>query len=101
MALVKCYECCRQVSDIASQCPQCGAPKPGHVRTSIACYNCKRNCVDDKLPHCPLCGVPAPAWKCTFCSGKGRSNNANCGVCKGSGKLVSWVNKHGGPMVSG
>ena len=27
MALIKCYECSREISDKAPACPQCGAPK--------------------------------------------------------------------------
>ena len=27
MALIKCYECSKQISDLAPACPQCGAPK--------------------------------------------------------------------------
>ena len=27
MALIKCYECGKEISDKAPSCPQCGAPK--------------------------------------------------------------------------
>ena len=27
MALIKCYECSKEISDQAAACPQCGAPK--------------------------------------------------------------------------
>lgn len=29
MALIKCWECAREISDKASACPHCGAPAPG------------------------------------------------------------------------
>ena len=28
MALIKCYECSKEISDKAVNCPHCGAPKP-------------------------------------------------------------------------
>lgn len=36
MALVNCAECGREISDVATTCPQCGAPGPGLVRQALA-----------------------------------------------------------------
>ena len=41
MALIKCYECNKEISDAAAACPSCGAPK-------------KRKTYIPVLP-CPMC----------------------------------------------
>ncbi len=35
MALISCYECCKEVSDRATVCPHCGAPKLRIEKNSI------------------------------------------------------------------
>lgn len=36
MALVRCGECGRQISDKAPACPQCGCPKPPTMSESLS-----------------------------------------------------------------
>jgi len=36
MALIKCYECCREVSSLAPACPHCGAPAKNISRPEVA-----------------------------------------------------------------
>ena len=35
MALIKCYECGKEISDTADKCPHCGAPKPNAVGNAV------------------------------------------------------------------
>lgn len=46
MALINCSECGKKVSDMASNCPNCGHPI--HQSTEQK--------VDDNFPRCPKCG---------------------------------------------
>lgn len=54
MALIKCYECSKEISDKAKSCPHCGASKP------IECYECKK-LISKTLRACPNCGVERPS----------------------------------------
>lgn len=52
MALIQCFECGAQVSDLAKSCPRCGAP----VRESCKCMECG-NIVSINAIFCPQCGT--------------------------------------------
>lgn len=53
MALIKCSECGRMISDKALNCPQCGAP----VEVKIQCAECGES-IPDNCMVCPNCGCP-------------------------------------------
>lgn len=53
MALIQCSECGAQVSDLAKNCPQCGAP----VKVPCRCMECG-HIVSPNAIMCPQCGVP-------------------------------------------
>jgi len=58
MALIKCDECGRDISDKAVSCPGCGCPVA--VKTSvdtIKCEECGKE-IDLTASHCPECGFP-------------------------------------------
>ena len=42
MALIKCSECGKEISDKATSCPNCGCPINGEVD-------------EPNVPHCPAC----------------------------------------------
>ena len=77
MALIKCYECGKQISDTAPACPGCGAPKKAPPKKDyyitsddgekINTHMTKEEWdamtrrgvqrqMDMKYPKCPLCG---------------------------------------------
>ncbi|MDP6892011.1 MAG: hypothetical protein QF731_02430 [Verrucomicrobiota bacterium] len=64
MALIKCYECSKKVSDAAAICPSCGAPKKRKTYIPVlACPLCdgsmeKISSVEDiaKKLRCRKCG---------------------------------------------
>ena len=51
MALIKCYECSKEISDTAKACPHCGAGK------YIECHECSKKISED-LDTCSNCGAP-------------------------------------------
>tara|TARA_B100000902_G_scaffold6694_1_gene8674 strand:+ start:501 stop:1238 length:738 start_codon:yes stop_codon:yes gene_type:complete len=51
MALIKCYECSKEISDMAESCPHCGAGK------AIECHECSKQ-ISKRLNKCPHCGAP-------------------------------------------
>jgi hypothetical protein len=51
MALIKCYECSKEISDIAEACPHCGAVK------TVECHECSKQ-ISKGLNKCPHCGAP-------------------------------------------
>ncbi len=51
MALIRCAECNREVSSVASQCPHCGY----YVRS--ICDKCKYLSYDSGVPDCPVRGI--------------------------------------------
>ena len=53
MALVKCSECGKQVSDQAKVCVHCGCP----IEKKQFCPECGKE-VSDKATVCPTCGCP-------------------------------------------
>ncbi len=53
MALIKCYECEKEISDKAPACPQCGAP----ARPQITCPDCGQDFAAS-LTACSGCGCP-------------------------------------------
>lgn len=53
MALINCKECGKQVSDLATSCPHCGAP----VETKVYCKECGEQ-IAESVSVCPNCGCP-------------------------------------------
>lgn len=53
MALIKCKECGHEVSDRASECPNCGCP----IEKINYCVECGQLFPDD-MNECPNCGCP-------------------------------------------
>jgi RNA polymerase subunit RPABC4/transcription elongation factor Spt4 len=51
MALIKCFECSKEISDTAKSCPHCGAGR------SRECHECYERISED-LETCPNCGAP-------------------------------------------
>mgnify|MGYP003956667107 CR=1 FL=1 len=51
MALIKCYECSKEISDTAKACPHCGAGK------AVECHECSKQ-ISENLDSCPNCGAP-------------------------------------------
>lgn len=55
MALIKCVECNKELSEKAPACPHCGCPN-----NQIKCPECSAF-VDDAIDTCPTCGYPFKA----------------------------------------
>ena len=51
MSLIKCYECSKEISDKAKDCPHCGVGK------AIECHECSKQ-ISKGLKKCPHCGAP-------------------------------------------
>ena len=77
MALVKCKECDRDVSDAAAACPNCGAPVP--------------KTIDADEEQCPFCMtvVRAEATVCPNCKAKKGYTQAQ-GTVYGKGLTIFW-----------
>ena len=58
MALIKCPDCGKEVSDIAEACPNCGRPikDEGIYESTLKCPNCGRQ-VFEITSNCPDCGT--------------------------------------------
>lgn len=52
MALIKCSECNKDISEKAKACPHCGCPN-----NQIKCPECS-GFMSDELNDCPKCGYP-------------------------------------------
>ncbi|MDQ7049903.1 MAG: zinc ribbon domain-containing protein [Enterobacterales bacterium] len=69
MALINCFECGNQVSDLAKACPQCGAPlvksPEASSNTTFASTIPKKSQI-----QCPFCksALDAEAITCGYCS---------------------------------
>ena len=64
MALIKCTNCEKEISDKAKVCPQCGQPvvldiPVQEVASSILCEECGTEILEG-LDVCPNCGCPVP-----------------------------------------
>lgn len=70
MALIKCSECGRDVSDKASACPHCGNP----LTPKIFCEDCG-NEVSPNDKVCPKCGCPIQAKRETTTTNTSSTNN--------------------------
>ena len=53
MALIRCNECGHEVSDRASECPNCGCP----IEKGNCCIECGQP-IPDGVNECPNCGYP-------------------------------------------
>lgn len=89
MALIRCPECSKEISDKASSCPQCGFP----MKESIICVECGyRNKKDEKT--CINCGYPFEEQKkCAFCDEGTLDENDYCNSCGMSNSGVPVLNE--------
>jgi hypothetical protein len=56
MALTLCYECKKQISDLATMCPHCGAPSAADREEQEKRVQMKKLGFDyDRVPKCPIC----------------------------------------------
>lgn len=65
MALIKCSNCEKEISDKAKACPQCGQPVVfvtdiPEEKTPVVCEECGTE-IPDGADACPNCGCPVPA----------------------------------------
>ena len=63
MALIKCYECSREISDKAPTCPNCGAPakqRPQEQPHVGDCRTCGNEVAVTLGDRCPKCGEGNP-----------------------------------------
>tara|TARA_Y100000766_G_C18447994_1_gene384570 strand:- start:209 stop:496 length:288 start_codon:yes stop_codon:yes gene_type:complete len=58
MALIKCWECGKQISDTAASCPSCGAAKKTNPDAEVdaAIQRVARSLMDAGTMSCPACG---------------------------------------------
>ena len=80
MALIKCSECGKEISDKAKVCPHCGAEND-----IIYCPECGKQ-LSSKATICPNCGCPIKGNK----NNENEETNALClgGMVTG---IVSWL----------
>ena len=52
MAMIKCSECGKQMSDNAKVCPHCG-----YKNEVVICPECGEKITDKNIKNCPNCGV--------------------------------------------
>lgn len=61
MALIKCPDCGKEISDKSLHCPQCGCPCSDyytlHGKIKLSCPECHKE-VDKEAENCPNCGCP-------------------------------------------
>ena len=50
MALIKCWECSKEISDTAKACPHCSSGK------AVECHECSKK-ISESLVSCPSCGA--------------------------------------------
>jgi predicted amidophosphoribosyltransferase len=82
MALIECPECKKNVSDMASSCPDCGYPIKSTLMKARASDNilkAKERVTDSMRVSCKICGYEAgsinlTAGVCNNCLQKERSN---------------------------
>ena len=71
MALIKCKECGRVISDKAITCPNCGAP----VEKRVICEECGTEMLES-MRSCPKCGCPNPLFKANTATSQINSNSS-------------------------
>lgn len=57
MALIKCPECGKEISDKAGKCPHCGKILKQESEIKNTCPECQME-IPDKITECPYCGYP-------------------------------------------
>ena len=73
MALIKCEECGKLISDKAQKCPQCGCPVT--PRSTLVCPECG-NMVTENDSKCTNCGCPSTLFRKANSDGQHANNNA-------------------------
>lgn len=74
MALIKCYECGREISSAASSCPHCGAPvippkaieskNTERIVKKMICTGCGKTFEGNEIPDkCPICKCDSSFFK--------------------------------------
>ena len=91
MALIKCSECGKEISDKATTCPNCGCPIDKNGK--IECEECGA-LIDGNETYCKVCGCPTSAMKtendipnditlikCSNCGKEFLNKDDNCIYC--------------------
>lgn len=99
MALIQCPECGREVSDMAQNCPHCGAPIK--MQDKKFCQHCGAP-IDKECVVCPKCGKQVAELKNGFSGNNDRNiiiNNNNTSSSSASANNI--VNPYmGGSLIS-
>ena len=90
MALIKCEECGKMISDKAQKCPQCGFPVIKQ-RSILICPECGNNVSEDNNT-CPTCGCPSSMFEHSLTHIKDNSNEVK------NNKLGSYENQKQTPQ---
>ena len=70
MALIKCSECGKEISDKAKQCLYCGCP----IEKKVFCVECG-NILSENDTSCPNCGCPTIRQTNSISNGNSINNN--------------------------
>ena len=62
MALIRCPECDKEVSDQATSCPNCGFQITDPMHDKMFCSRCGKT-IDKNAVICPACGVPTANYQ--------------------------------------
>lgn len=89
MALIKCPECGKEISDKAEACVYCGFPIKSNLEIKRICPECKNN-VENGISICPTCGfdLKADKWECVECHAFVDNNVDECPKCVASRALT-------------
>ena len=93
MALIKCEECGKDISDKATQCINCGVPinsKPTMIEEKTKfCESCGSKVYLDAV-ICPSCGVPCKELEKTTTTAE---KNISCSKCGSNNVSIQVVNE--------
>ena len=90
MALIKCRECSKQISDKANACPHCGCPlKGGTVASAARCARCGGSGWAGQ-------GMGTPGYSCPACKGSGWAGGSR--TCAMSISKVDCIDFRSGPQ---
>lgn len=85
MALIRCPECSKEISDKATSCPGCGFPLNKNSNTNTV-----------TPPPIPTPIAPKDLMRCSYCKSEMNKNDAHCPKCNASNPLnglPNWAKK--------